>query len=107
MSRLRNQPSSFKAESAVPVVAEALQPEMQPAMAEVVAPEVKAPKVEPAKSKAVLIEVRARVAFADTVTNKNYKPGDMVSGWDEARITHYASRGLVDVQSHIGPSEFK
>lgn len=61
----------------------------------------------PAKQKPAKTEVRARVIFADALTGRNFRPGSLVEGWDEARVAHYVERGLVVVHSMVGPSEFK
>lgn len=110
MSRLKNLPAAAAVvpeEIAVSSQAEVDKSETLPQFVAVAAPEVETRKAEPMKPKTVTVEVRARVAFADTLTQKNYKPGELVNGWNEARVAHYASRGLVEVQSVVGPSEFK
>ena len=41
--------------------------------------------------------VRAVTSFMDARTGRDYHPGDIVVGWDEARAEHYAEAGLVEV----------
>ena len=59
-------------------------------------------KPNPEKEKVVI----ADRAFADTVTARDYKPGDVVTGWDADRIQHYGERGLVHLEdAPTGPGE--
>lgn len=46
-----------------------------------------------------LMVVRAAVAFADSLTRRDYRPGDVVP-WDAERAAHYAERGLVVIEWH-------
>lgn len=85
-------------ETRLPVVATA--PETAPV-------DVEAAPVQAVKMKAAKPEVRARITFADSLTGKNFKPGDIVTDWNDERVAHYAARGLVVVQNAVGPTEFK
>ncbi len=41
--------------------------------------------------------VRATTSFMDARTGKDYHPGDIVVGWEKARVEHYADVGLVEI----------
>lgn len=63
--------------------------------------------------------VRAIRTFMDARTGRDYRPGDVVVGWDKARAEHYAAAGLVSVvevkptkspsksRKKVGPAETK
>jgi hypothetical protein len=70
--------------------------EAQPAAGEQIAPGVQddGTPTPPAR----VWTVRALQAFGDARTNRSYKPGDVVIGWDAARASRYAARGLVVIE---------
>jgi len=41
--------------------------------------------------------VRAVVSFADALTEKTFRPHEVVEGWNEERALHYQDAGLVEV----------
>jgi hypothetical protein len=41
--------------------------------------------------------VKAVTSFMDAKTGRDYRPGDVVVGWDADRAAHYAEVGLVEV----------
>ena len=50
-------------------------------------------------------QVIALVSFTDTLTARDYRPGDVVAGWDADRVAHYAARGLVRVDEARAETE--
>lgn len=44
-------------------------------------------------------KVVAVTAFADTLTTRDYQPGQEVTGWDDERVKHYMDRGLVALET--------
>lgn len=43
------------------------------------------------------IKIIACESFGDNQTNRSYKPGDEVIGWDRERAEHYQKQGLVTI----------
>ncbi len=41
--------------------------------------------------------VKAALPFVDARTGKSYKPGDVVTQWEDERAKHYAEIGLVTI----------
>lgn len=58
-----------------------------------------APAVEAIESLGITrpFTVRAIASFGDILTNRSYKPGDVVP-WDRSRAAHYAERELVVIE---------
>lgn len=52
-----------------------------------------------------IVKVRARVPFSDALTGRDYRPGDIIEGWDDERCARYPQ--LVIVHSEVGPAEVK
>lgn len=84
------------ASAAAPLVAAEETTEAPPAAGEQIAPGVQddGTPTPPAKG----WTVRALQAFGDARTNRSYKVGDVVRGWDAARASRYAARGLVVIE---------
>lgn len=60
-----------------------------------------AAEAEPASP---VMVVRATAAFGDSLTRRDYQPGDVVP-WDAERAAHYAARGLVVIEWHTPASQ--
>ena len=70
-------------------------------------PAVEPTKLAPVETKKAVREVRAVGYFTDAQTQRSYNAGDLIVGWDEARVQEYVKRGLVYLTSAVGPTELK
>jgi hypothetical protein len=52
-------------------------------------------------------KVIARIPFFDVPLGRQFKAGEEIVGWDEARIKHYVERGTVQIVSAVQPEEVK
>lgn len=66
-----------------------------------------ASRPEPVVTKQFAREVRAVGYFTDAQTQRSYNAGDVIIGWDEARVQEYVKRGLIYLTSAVGPKEIK
>lgn len=56
---------------------------------------------------AAVHRVRAADYFFDARLGRDFHAGQEVVGWDEERVREYAKRGLIVVDTVVGPTEFK
>ena len=54
-----------------------------------------------------VLAIYAVEGFFDTVLSRQFRAGEQVIGWDEARARHYLARGLVREVHAVGPDEVK